>query len=123
METRRTTSGKSGILKYEIEITDKSDEVSAAIHEAFRVSLERFGLLVEAYAKDLVHVVTGRLRNSITHYVDGDSVFVGTNVEYAQYEEEGTSRRPPHPFLRPALEEHKAEYIKIIEEEINSAIS
>lgn len=123
MATRRTTSGKSGILKYEIEITDKSDEVSAAIHEAVRVSLERCGLLIEAYAKDLVHVVTGRLRNSITHEVGDKEVTIGSDVSYAGFEEEGTSKRQPHPFLRPALEEHKAEYIKIIEEEINSAIS
>lgn len=56
--------------------------------------------------------------------IAGDKeVTIGSDVSYAGFEEEGTSKRPPHPFLRPALEEHKAEYVKIIEEEINSANS
>lgn len=54
-------------------------------------------------------VRTGRLRDSITMQMaeDGAGLYldVGTNVEYAPYLEFGTSRMPPYPFLRPALEQ------------------
>jgi HK97 gp10 family phage protein len=53
-------------------------------------------------------VATGRLRGSITHELghEGEELvgIVGTNVEYGPFQEFGTSRMPPHPFLRPALE-------------------
>ena len=73
------------------------------IKAAIKRALIRIGLDAEAYAKKAVRVVTGRLRNSITHYVKGNSVFIGSNVEYTRYEEEGNSKRPPHPYLRPAV--------------------
>lgn len=42
---------------------------------------------------------TGRLANSITGVAAGNNVIVGTNVEYAAYHQEGTSRIPARPFL------------------------
>ena len=41
------------------------------------------------------------------------AVYVGSNVEYAPYVELGTRKTDPHPFLKPAVEDHKAEYKKI----------
>lgn len=88
---------------------------------------------------------TGLLRNSITYALDGEapgissyhsddntksgsysgaapkekgkdrSVIVGTNVEYAIYVHEGTSRMAPNRFLKNALDRNKDqinEYIK-----------
>ena len=79
-----------------------------------------------AQAKGLPQVVTGRLRNSIMYRTSGaeggfnDSggekeaekitvkpakftAYVGTNCFYAPYQEFGTRRAAPHPFLRPAI--------------------
>lgn len=113
-------SSGGGDFRVDVNITDFTDEITDGIKEAIQRALVRIGLECEGYAKMLCHVVTGRLRNSITHYVDGDSVYVGTNVEYAQYEEEGTSRRPPHPYLRPAAVDHKDEWRKILEDELKN---
>lgn len=44
-----------------------------------------------------------------------DTVYVGTNVEYAPYVEYGTSKTSPQPFLRPAVEDHTEEYKEIFE--------
>lgn len=78
----------------------------------------------------------GTLRQSITHRVEGDELVVGSNVEYAPYVELGTGPHfkpppeweqfeaprgkgighayvKPRPFLRPAIEDHKAEYERI----------
>lgn len=99
-----------------------ADSIKDGINNAIVRALYRIGLECESYAKDLCHVVTGRLRNSITFDIQAGekSVYVGTNVEYAQFEEEGTSRRPPHPFLRPAAEGHASEWRQIVEDELES---
>ena len=69
--------------------------------------LLRLVLRIEALAKRLCAVDTGRLRSSITHDlgVDGRGLYgmVGTNVEYAIFLEFGTRHMRARPFLRPAL--------------------
>jgi HK97 gp10 family phage protein len=71
--------------------------------------LEKRAQRVENAAKRNAPVDTGRLRSSITHSVnvDGTGLFaeIGTNVEYAVYQEFGTAFQPGTPFLIPALEE------------------
>lgn len=58
---------------------------------------------------------TGRLRNSITYETKADRAIVGSFVSYAPYVEYGTSRYPqPRPFLRNAINNHKAEYKALI---------
>lgn len=70
--------------------------------------LQRRALQVDAAAKRLCPVDTGRLRSSITSEIgqDGQGLVaaIGTNVEYAPYIELGTSRMAAQPFLLPALE-------------------
>ena len=46
---------------------------------------------------------------------DHMGVYVGTNVTYAPYVHDGTMRMTPNPFLKKAIEKHRAEYMKIIE--------
>jgi HK97 gp10 family phage protein len=65
--------------------------------------LEHLGQGIEADAKEACPVDTGRLRDSLEHEVDGDTLRVGTNVEYAAYVEEGTRHMAAEPYLRPAL--------------------
>ena len=48
------------------------------------------------------------------------SVVIGTNVEYGPYVELGTSRSKEIPFLRPAVQDHKKEYISIIRNELKN---
>lgn len=36
---------------------------------------------------------------------------VATDVEYAPYVEYGTAHAPPHPFLGPAVEAHRGEFV------------
>lgn len=65
--------------------------------------LDRLGEQIAVDARTICPVDTGRLRDSIEHEVDVDSVRIGTNVDYAVYQEEGTRYMDPQPFLRPAL--------------------
>lgn len=91
------------------------DEVLAELKQAKKQALEAVGLQAEGYAQMYAPVDTGRLRNSISHKViDNNSVAIGTNVEYAPYQELGTSRMSAQPFLKPACENHMDEYQAIV---------
>ena len=48
-----------------------------------RNALTKSTLLVEGRAKENCPVDTGQLKNSITSEVEGNTGYVGTNVEYA----------------------------------------
>lgn len=98
---------------------DNTDEFRDGLDAALTRALEKVGLVAEGYAKRLCPVDTGRLRNSITHAMEGsEAVVIGTNVEYGPYVELGTSRQKAQPFLRPAAQDHVGEYRRIIEGEL-----
>lgn len=99
-------------------IEDNTDEFGNELERAIARGLEKVGLVAEGYAKRLCPVDTGRLRNSITHAMGDGYVAVGTNVEYGPHVELGTSRQKAQPFLRPAANDHAAQYRKILESEL-----
>lgn len=66
---------------------------TGAIENVVSQELERTAHRIERQAKELAPVDTGELRRSITTDGGGLAYEVGTNLEYAEYIEEGTS---PH---------------------------
>lgn len=84
------------------------------------IALEAVGLQAEGYAKQLCPVDTGRLRNSISHAVQGNEVYIGSNVSYAPFVEYGTRRQRAQPFLTPAATQHSAEYGRILKEYLSN---
>ena len=66
------------------------------------------------YAPDAPLLRDGTLRDSITHDVDGDTVVVGSELDIAEYQELGTDKMPPRPFIGPAMMhegEHAADVV------------
>ena len=62
------------------------------------------------------NVTTGNYEGSAPEDDDGEiTVYVGTNVQYAPYQELGTANMDARPFLRPAFENNKREIEQIIE--------
>ena len=98
-----------------MEIKSHRQEVIKEKNRKIEMALMLIGLTAERYAKYLCPVDTGRLRNSITHEVatGEEAVYVGTNVEYAPYDEVGTHKQRPQPYLRPAVADHLDEYSSI----------
>ena len=96
---------------------DNTDEVLEALSKGILNALEAVGETAEGYAKLACPVDTGRLRNSITHEVSGGekAVYIGTNVEYAEYVERGTSRQAAQPYLVPAAQGHTSVYRAIFQ--------
>lgn len=122
-----------------VDVKDYSKEAMSAYNQARERSLEIIGLKAEEYAKGECRVDTGRLRNSITHALSGEStsfsytddngksynggisapddgdsaVYVGTNVEYAPIIE-----TKDH-FLVRAATTHPNTYKQIITDEFS----
>lgn len=127
-----------------IDLTDNSGLVKEEMQAAVLRALEKCGLTAEGYAKNLCKVVTGNLRNSITHQVQPseNTVYIGSNVEYAAYVELGTGKYYPggrktpwvyqdakgnwhmthgqraQPYLKPSVADHAQQYKGIIEGEL-----
>ena len=68
-----------------VDYKDNSEQVLSAMEKGIKNGLEAIGLTAETYAKKETPVDTGRLRNSISHTVDGEATYIGSNVEYAAF--------------------------------------
>ena len=106
-----------------VDYKDNSQQILSALEKGIKNGLEAIGLTAETYAKKATPVDTGRLRNSISHSVDGEAAYIGSNVEYAPYVELGTSRAKAHHMLQKAATEHSAEYKRLAEDAVYSAIN
>lgn len=104
-------------------VDDNTDEVIEKLGLAMARALEAIGMEAESDAADICPVDTGRLRNSITHTIDaGEKVaIIGTNVEYAEYVHQGTSRQKAQPFLTDAVTRNQAKYAKIAKAALENA--
>ena len=102
----------------DVKVVDRSDEVKSALEHQIALALAKVGFAAEDHVKALAPVDTGRLRASITHLVDDRSVTIGTNVEYAKYQEMGTSRMKAPPFLEPGISNNMEEFKEIIRNEL-----
>lgn len=132
-------------MKINFKVKSNTDLIKNEIEKKKTAVLEAVGLQAETNAKINItnagRVDTGRLRNSITHTVSGDNVYIGTNVEYGIWHEVGTGIyaddgqgrkspwayqdskgvwhytkgvKPSH-FLKNAVSEHMDEYKQIAE--------
>ncbi len=122
-----------------VEFDDNSPQVLEALKRATVRGLKACGAMAESYAKQELskskphkrgpsrpNVITGRLRNSISHTLGSNvgsniKVYIGTNVSYAPFVELGTRRAPPYPYLKPACTEHTERYRQILENSLKNA--
>ena len=133
-------------MPFTYKIYNNAAEVLRATAVQKTRALEAVGIQAEGDVKDeiteLGAVDTGRLRSSVSHQVDDDSVQVGTNVNYAVYVHEGTGKyavgggtpkerwvyrdaegkfhmafpQKPRRFIKNAVERGVSDYKEIIEE-------
>ena len=107
----------------DIKVDSNVNDLLSALEKGKRNALTAIGSSAETYAKKETPVDTGRLRNSISHSVDGEAAYIGSNVEYAPYVELGTNRAKAHHMLQKAATEHSAEYKRLSEDAVYSAIN
>lgn len=105
----------------------KLNGIEARLENAQKRGLILGGMLVAQRATQKSPIDTGRLKRSITHSMpkqEGKLAFrmdIGTNVEYAPYQEFGTRFMVPNSYLRPALKESRKEVVQLIARNIVAA--
>lgn len=77
-------------MSVEVNITDNSGDLIRELESKKAAALEAVGISAEAFAKLLTPVDTGRARNSVSHAVKGDDVYIGSNLDYFAWLEKGT---------------------------------
>lgn len=125
-----------------VKINDNSAKFLEDFERKLLVGLEAIGIEAEGNAKEDANmpVDTGRARNSITWATkakegegfsysddkgnnfndqigtgaDEHSVYIGSNVEYFPYIEEGSRTISAHHVLRNAIVKHKDEYLEML---------
>lgn len=106
-----------------VKIDSHIEEVTAELESKVSAWLEAIGLDAASTAADKAPVDTGRLKNSISHAVvdQEKAVYIGTNVEYAPYQEFGTSRGVvgKH-FIQFGATAHQDEYKGMLEDILKS---
>jgi HK97 gp10 family phage protein len=99
------------------ELAEKFKAIGKQVYTEQEQGVLQAAMIVERDAKINAPVDTGRLRSSITSRIaenDGTTIAaeVGTNVQYAQAVEFGTSRKAARPFMLPAFENNKQKILK-----------
>lgn len=94
------------------------EEVTEELAKRIESAMKEAAVLVQDDAKRECPVDTGTLRSSINYTVDGMTASIGTNVEYAPYVHEGTSKMAGRPFLTSAAEKNKEKIKSLIKEAI-----
>jgi HK97 gp10 family phage protein len=121
---------------FDFKLKSNRKEVLRGSEEAVERGLAAIGMRAVTYThrpkeRGGTPVDTGRLRNSIAWATasqggggtdapsgggaDDRTVIIGTNVEYGEIVEEGTSKRKPAHMLRNALTDGSDEYARIME--------
>lgn len=115
-----------------VNFKDNSGKVRKEFADKVQLALKLIGEAAEGHAKADCPVDTGRLRNSITYATaseigtgdsmpkgkpEEDTVYIGSNVEYAKYVEflSMEHKTGKAHFLRDAATTHNDEYKKIAE--------
>ncbi len=93
--------------------------IVAGLEAAVADEVRKTVMDIEAIAKTKVAVDTGNLMNSITGTADGLSGTVATGVDYAAYQEYGTSKMPAHPYMTPAAEAAFPDFVAGVTRAIN----
>lgn len=104
-----------------VKIIDNTQECIDILNNKIGTILDSIGERAIIYAKQNTPVDTGNLRDSITFEVNSteDKVDIKTDVDYAQYVEEGTMKRPGKHMIRDSLAEHIDEYKETIKSGLN----
>jgi len=85
-------------------VTPKLAAFPGKIEREVEMELGPVGADMVDIASSLVRVRTGYLRSTIYHKATGLVLDFGATADYASYNEFGTWRMAPQPFIRPALD-------------------
>lgn len=88
---------------------------AAGLDEAADRVTERVAKGALGTARDIAPVLTGEMRDDLRMRRDGDRAIVEVSTYYARFQEFGTSRMAPNPFIRPAVDRWEPELVREVE--------
>lgn len=116
------------MIRIEVEGTERVQQAlgragAAAQRSGVPDGLDAAALLVTTRAKLKAPVDTGALRAAIApKRVSESEAQVQSPMEYSVYQEFGTCYMPAQPYMRPALDESKAEIEKLVGRAVMTAV-
>jgi len=109
-----------GLVELNADLTKIAGSLDKAVAEGLAEAAEK----IKDDAKEFAPVDTGALQKSIRRSdVSLINPKTGREVDYAAYQEFGTSRTPPQPYMRPALEKNREGIRRILTKKILEALS
>lgn len=108
-------------MSFSYQLIDNSAVFLDALESASKRGLTEIGKSAVFHARERVPVDTGALRDSIEAMVEGDTLTVGSDKEYAAAVETGTYKMKAQPYLKPAMTEHGAEYEWLMRDALENA--
>ncbi len=118
-------------MSFTVDIEDNSPLFKEAVRRGIAAAMEEIGVQAESNVADITPVGTpestgkpgyigGTLKGSIDHAAQGDTVHIGTDVEYAPYVEFGTYKMKAKPYLKPGIMNNMSQYEEIAKEQIEA---
>lgn len=118
-------------MSFAVDIEDNSPEFKEAVRRGIEAAMYAIGEQAASNVADITPVGTpestgkpgyigGTLKNSISSVAQGDTAYIGTNVEYAIYVEMGTYKMDAKPYLEPGIMNNMDEYEQIAKEIIEA---
>ena len=112
------------MLDLKIEGLDKLQQIFRAapadIRKSLDVCIDIVGEMIKVEAYRLARKRTGTMARSIYHKKVTELIHeIGAMVFYAVFQEFGTSRMPPHSFLRPAIEKYKPQIQRVFRDKMD----
>lgn len=96
------------VIKY-----NRLPQIAEHLPEAVSAIVRKAAFDVEANAKAVVPVDTGKLKNSISsEFPTPTRAIIAPHTEYAHFVEYGTRRQRAKPYMRPAAEKVKAAFFE-----------
>lgn len=123
-------------------IARRAERVGGDVKRAVELTIKKYATKIEREAKRLAPVDTGRLRASIHKELRGLTAEVIASTDYAAFQEFGTGRRgaqsgvetpsgydygpsrgvSAQPYMRPALERHRAGFVRDLKATLNKHV-
>jgi HK97 gp10 family phage protein len=102
------------------------DELLAQLENLKQLEFSKAALAgaftLQKYSMENAPVKTGFLRASHESVETENGAEMRVNANYSFYIEYGTKKRPAHPFVRPAIDNHSTEIVEAIKNEIEKQI-
>ena len=95
-------------------VTPKLAAFKGRIEHEVETELDPVGADMKDIARSLVRVRTGYLQSTIYYTANGMGLEFGATADYASYNEFGTWRMSPQPFIRPALDQSSQKILDAI---------